>query len=141
MSQALWETGWFDKGNKYSYYNRSNHTNWFGMGYNKRGYANNFFYGNSTTKKEKWAIYPTSISGILDRFAWDKKSGNLNPIDSINSDDYIFRCQSKGYWVEGGRDSGYSAIMRAMVKHYNDTYNAILAVPPVTLVSTILYFK
>jgi len=106
LSLALWETGWFDKTRPSSNYNRSNHTNWFGMGYNKRGYASGYFFGNNTTKSEKWAKYPTSISGILDRFAWDKKNGVFNPINSTNSDDYILRCQKNGYWVEGGRDSG-----------------------------------
>ena len=140
MSQALWETGWFNETNKYSYYNRSNDTNWFGMGYNKRGYAISSFSGASSTKAEKWAVYPSSIYGILDRFAWDKKAF-FSPDDSTSSDDYIYRCEKWRYWVENGRDMGYSSIMKAMVKHYDTQFNLILAVPPLALLSTLLYFK
>jgi hypothetical protein len=108
------------------------------MGYNKRGYANNYF---TTKSNEKWAIYQNSTDGILDRFAWDKKRGINNPIESKNIDEYIHRCSVFGYWVESGRDRGYSKLLYDKLDKYNNTFETLILLPPVAIATTLLLFK
>jgi len=139
MAQALLETGNFDAKIPSSYYVRSNFTNWFGMGYNQRGFATGFF---STRTGEKWAVYPSATDGIRDRFAWDNKpKRKYNPIKSENIEQYISYCAKNGYWVESGRDAGYTKLLYDKLEKHGKTFDTLLAVPLITLGTAFLLLK
>lgn len=138
MAQALIETGYFNDKIVGSYYVRSNYTNWFGMGYNHRGYCVGFF----TNRFGKWAIYKSSTDGIYDRFAWDNKpKSKYNPIESKNIDEYISYCAKNGYWVEDGRDAGYTKLLYDIIEKHNSTFNTLLRTPLIILACSLLLLK
>jgi flagellum-specific peptidoglycan hydrolase FlgJ len=139
MAQALIETGFFNENIPNSYYNRSNHTNWFGMGYNKRGYAIGSFNGANTTKSEAWAVYPSSWAGIKDRLSWDKQFKTFSPLDSVDTSDYADRLAYHHYWVENGRDKGYKKLLMQIIKDHNATFDIIIGTPPVLLIGSAIY--
>ncbi len=139
MAQSLTESGFF-KGGPTTYYTRSNNTNAFGMGYNQRGYATGYF---RTGTGEKWAIYPIFGQAVLDRFAWDntRPKNKPNPSESTDQDDYINRLRLCGYWVENGRDRGYTAIIESLLKKYDSDFNFCLNTPLIFMVSAFLFLK
>ena len=139
MAQALLETGYFNDKIPSSYYVRSNFTNWFGMGYNRRGFADGYF---TTRTGEKWAKYPNSSDGIRDRFAWDiKPKSKYNPSKSTNIDEYISFVARNGYWVENGRDKGYTKLLYDKLDKYGKTFDALLLAPLVTVATAYLLLK
>jgi len=137
MSQALIESGYF-KGGPTTYYSRSNNTNAFGMGYNKRGFATSYLVSGTG---EKWAIYPNFGQAVLDRFAWDKTRTKNKPNESINIDDYIKRCASNGYWVESGRDKGYTKLLYDILFNHGKTFDQLIAGNILILTASLLYLK
>lgn len=139
MAQALLETAYFNEKISSSYYVRSNFTNWFGMGWNRRGFAVDYF---RTGTGEKWAIYKSASDGIRDRFAWDiKPNSKYNPEKSSNIDEYISWVSKNGYWVESGRDRGYTKLVYDMLEKYGKTFDTLLIAPIVTVATAYLLFK
>jgi flagellum-specific peptidoglycan hydrolase FlgJ len=142
LAQAILETGYFNEKLSKSYYNRSNHTNMFGMGYNKRGYANTYFTTIYNGKTEKWAVYPSQWQGILDRYAWDKQNfKNNKPQDAKTVEAYIHACAVHGYWVESGRDAGYTKLLYNVMDRHKSSFDTLLAIPFFALASSILLIK
>jgi hypothetical protein len=139
MAQTLTESGFY-KGGPKTYYTRSGNTNAFGMGYSKRGYATSYF---TTGSGEKWAIYPNFGQAILDRFAWDKTrpKNRPQPNESKNIDDYITKLRDNSYWVESGRDRGYTAILYGLLAKYGDTFDQLFIGNIAVLASAIMYLK